>query len=283
MAENRMVIIPEYRLENTRHLTVSKAGHFLYVPHHLAQRPGIPEFIMLYCTAGEGWVQDYRRIGLSAGDLALIPQGLAHAYGSSRERPWQLYWLHFRCMPQDFALAQTLHSMQYVEVFHPSLREDILQPFQRILQLLDTHLDFPDESLCEAAGQLLLLLGRVLRGDAPAGNSPLQDEHVRRAMQYLRDHLYGQTSLDELSAYLGISKYHLSHCFQAAAGQAPIVYYNRLKCQEACHLLLSTEKSVSEIAAALHFSTPYYFSERFKRFTGYSPRQYRRLFAGLLV
>jgi AraC family transcriptional regulator of arabinose operon len=41
-------------------------------------------------------------------------------------------------------------------------------------------------------------------------------------------------------------------------------------------LLVSTGKRVAEIARLVGYTDPFYFSTRFRAFTGQSPRQYRR-------
>ena len=83
-------------------------------------------------------------------------------------------------------------------------------------------------------------------------------------------------TLDKLAAHAGISKFHLSRKFREAMGKSPMSYFTQMKIQRACELLDTTEDSIQEVAASLGYNTPYYFSEVFKRVTGYSPSGYRK-------
>ena len=53
-------------------------------------------------------------------------------------------------------------------------------------------------------------------------------------------------------------------------------YIESIKMRKACALLTSTEMGISEIADALGFTSPRYFSTRFKQATGMNPGAYRK-------
>lgn len=51
-------------------------------------------------------------------------------------------------------------------------------------------------------------------------------------------------------------------------------YYTKLKIEEAKYLIRSNTMSISEISALLGFSSPQYFSKRFRQFVHMAPKQY---------
>ena len=55
----------------------------------------------------------------------------------------------------------------------------------------------------------------------------------------------------------------------------PTVYIANYRMERACHLLTDTELPVSEIAHAVGFEQPGYFSNTFRRHFGISPGHYR--------
>ena len=57
---------------------------------------------------------------------------------------------------------------------------------------------------------------------------------------------------------------------------SPARYMQELRLQEACRLLSGTAMSIKEIAFRLGYSNALYFSAEFRRFTGESPRNFRR-------
>ena len=54
-------------------------------------------------------------------------------------------------------------------------------------------------------------------------------------------------------------------------------YFIHLKLQKACLLLYSTETKVKNVAGAIVYDDPYYFSRLFKKHMKLSPEQYRTL------
>ena len=54
-------------------------------------------------------------------------------------------------------------------------------------------------------------------------------------------------------------------------------YFIRLKIEKAKKLLRENEISVTQISETLAFDTPNYFSKTFKKITGYTPLQYKKI------
>lgn len=82
-------------------------------------------------------------------------------------------------------------------------------------------------------------------------------------------------TLDDLADVSHLNKYYLSHTFKDQTGLSPIDYLNQTRIKNAKILLKSTNHSISEISRFTGFSSQSYFSQRFKKTTSLSPRQYR--------
>ena len=68
---------------------------------------------------------------------------------------------------------------------------------------------------------------------------------------------------------------YLCSLFRRAEGISIKHYHTRLRLAEAANLLLSTAMNVSQIANAIGYEDPLYFSRIFKAEFGCSPREYR--------
>ena len=64
--------------------------------------------------------------------------------------------------------------------------------------------------------------------------------------------------------------------FKQYTGIAPVQYHLDLKIQRAREMLLSTDRSIKEIAFDLDFHSIHYFSRLFKKKTGISPSDIRK-------
>ncbi len=98
------------------------------------------------------------------------------------------------------------------------------------------------------------------------------------ARRYIDEHFRENITLDLLADLAHVSKFHLSRSFTMAYGISPIAYMVSLRIEESKHLLRTTDFSLAYIARAAGFSSPSYFSQRFKQAEDISPAQYRQKF-----
>ena len=66
----------------------------------------------------------------------------------------------------------------------------------------------------------------------------------------------------------------LAHRFKAETGMTPIERIRWLRVREAKRLLSREAATVKSVAAALRFSSPFYFSRVFKEVTGSTPQDF---------
>lgn len=100
---------------------------------------------------------------------------------------------------------------------------------------------------------------------------------VRQAMAYMQMRYAEPLSRQEVADHVGLSDDYLTSCFRKELGLTPVAYLNRYRVQQARQLLKSTHKSITEIALDVGFSGSSYFSRIFRRETGMSPEEFRRL------
>jgi AraC family transcriptional regulator len=84
-------------------------------------------------------------------------------------------------------------------------------------------------------------------------------------------------TLKELAELCHSSIFHFSRSFTAHCGSAPFAYLRHLRVQKARDLLSSTELSVDSVSTAVGMENAKSFSRVFRRATGWSPRDYRRM------
>lgn len=94
-------------------------------------------------------------------------------------------------------------------------------------------------------------------------------------LQYLNEY-HTNVTLDDLSRHFGRSKSYISHMFKKAGGVSIREYCNHLKLEDAKRILLSTDRSVTEVALEVGFQDVSYFVHLFKEKYGKSPLQYRK-------
>ncbi len=103
---------------------------------------------------------------------------------------------------------------------------------------------------------------------------------VRQAASHIELHYLENLSLDKLVASHGISQSSFLRVWNRIFGVPPSRYITKIKITEATHLLIQTSMRINEVAESLNFDDPLYFSRKFKKETGYSPKEYRRIKRG---
>ena len=80
-------------------------------------------------------------------------------------------------------------------------------------------------------------------------------------------------SVEQIGDEIGLSRVQLYRKVKALTGYSPVEIVRKARLTRARHLLRTTEKTVSEVAYAVGFSTPSYFSKCYKDEFGESPKK----------
>jgi transcriptional regulator GlxA family with amidase domain len=76
---------------------------------------------------------------------------------------------------------------------------------------------------------------------------------------------------------MGLTARALENAFKARKGTTVIMYVQQQRLQKAQQLIATTDTAIAEIALEVGYTDHSYFSRIFKRATGYTPNEYRRL------
>ena len=98
-----------------------------------------------------------------------------------------------------------------------------------------------------------------------------------------RDFLVGnyraEIRLQELASIAGCSEFHFHRLYSQTFGETPHQAITRWRVREAETLLRHSGVTVQEVCLDVGFSSLSSFTHLFKRYTGVSPAEYRRVFA----
>lgn len=99
---------------------------------------------------------------------------------------------------------------------------------------------------------------------------------IKRAIGLVRSESHRDLSLDEVSSFVGLSKFYFAREFKRITRYTFVDYVNLVRCEKARKLLAEGKLSVGEVGAACGFSNRSYFSRIFERFVGVLPSAYQR-------
>jgi AraC-like DNA-binding protein len=256
-------------------LLPTASGYFPHAEGHYVNRPqGVPELIVILCWSGQGWFKlGRRRQELQAGETVFIPSHAPHAYGAGDSDPWTIVWAHAVGRDLPHFLRQLGISARSPKLRLSADGADRLD-FNRVWQIAEEGYSLPQ--LLASASALRFVLSEMLRLKLATRAPKENDEDVvRRATDWMRQHIDAKVMLGDVARQAGASVSHLSSLFREKMGYPPMDYFARLKIQRACLLLDTTSARVKEVGAKVGFTDPYYFSRSFRQVMGMSPRAYR--------
>jgi AraC-like DNA-binding protein len=100
---------------------------------------------------------------------------------------------------------------------------------------------------------------------------------LRRVADHIDANLGGELTLGELSGVVHMSPFHFARLFKRKAGVAPHRFVVRRRVDRAIELLAGGELPIGEIARLVGYATPSHFTTVFRRITGVTPTEYRRV------
>lgn len=111
---------------------------------------------------------------------------------------------------------------------------------------------------------------------ANAGNDGREvDSGVVAAVEYILRHIAEDIDISHLIDLYGKGKTYFYSNFKHAVGLTPNQFINRLRMQIAMHLLITTDKSITDIAFECGYNSIHYFNKHFKQYREISPREFR--------
>lgn len=122
----------------------------------------------------------------------------------------------------------------------------------------------------------LEMLGGLLRQSVPVESRP--PSWLRSALDRLHDEFDQPLTVDRVACDLGVSSVRLSRAFRRFYGETMGDRLRRLRVERACERLAKTDDTrLADLAFDLGFADQSHFTRVFKRHTGFTPGQYRRL------
>jgi AraC-like DNA-binding protein len=98
---------------------------------------------------------------------------------------------------------------------------------------------------------------------------------IWKARKFIEEYSGEELSLRKVAKTANISANHLSEKFKQVTGVNFVDYIALTRFEKACHLLLSSNRRISEIAFAVGFQSLSQFNRVFKKLSGKSPSAYR--------
>ena len=105
-----------------------------------------------------------------------------------------------------------------------------------------------------------------------------QQNRMECVKSYIEDHIREKIYVEELAALIHVNDQYLMRIFKRETGKSLTEYITERRIQIASSLLKDSEYTINFIADCVGCENYSYFTKLFKKYTGFTPREYRNQF-----
>ena len=256
-------------------LSVYNAGHQQCGPGY-QWGPGVRNhYCIHYVISGNGYYEvNGKTMKLSAGDTFILYPDTTVKYYADLENPWEYVWAGFMGEDADSLIRATDFSKDEPWIKKGKLPKKLIQ---KQLETIYNVKGSEYESAVAMTGAMYTLISTFMQyaeHDENTKNS--QMIYVEKAKDYISTNYSYPITIEDVAAYVGISRSHLFRSFQTYQQQSPKEYLIEFRIRRAAHLLRETRLSIATIAYSVGFENNLYFSKAFKSKMQMSPSEYRK-------
>ena len=217
-------------------------------------------------------VADGQDLLLEQGDMVIYTAGQWHMQYADIGVAPRFVTISFELSGDD------LQSLKNRKITAP---QQVVTLLQQMLREESSPDEFSADMIIAMLGQVLMLLLRQAKfptADRLKASNNLNSENqiIRRAQQYISDHLREKLSVPLVAQMVDVSPSYLTSLFHKNLQISPAEYIRRLKLQESKQMIRENSMTFTEIAAALQYSTVHHFSRQFKEKFGITPTEYAK-------
>lgn len=229
-----------------------------------------PEHILFIPLQGEITVTiDSKIIKLGAGQMLYIPPDLKHSFSSSEKFGERLIVLIeknsaksliFSDFPVALPLNQLVKELMFYLLLHPKTKN--------AKGVTETFLDTLSEIFEDVSKKQEFLITHA--------EGKVTDLRVKSALEYMRENLDSDITMDIIAKKSGLSIRNLNRVFTNETGLQPKQWLISYRIEKAKELLKLPKSSVTEVAFAVGYNSLGQFIAAFRAKTGQLPSEYLR-------
>lgn len=246
------------KFDDGRYFSYEMIGEFRSSGSWIHRRRSIPSIELILVLEGEVHIaEEGESYTLLPDDILLLEPDKEHFGFKESVTPTAFYWFHFHTdMPLPFKTYRG-------EVY------DLKKQLKRLLHITNT----PGFSSYAADAAAYLVFEELcrLKTTGLSSNSAL----VSGIVEYVREHLRDDPTVSEISARFGYNPDYIGKVFKAAMGVGLKEYISAGRMKISKDMLLTTSKTVKQIAFEVGFSDENLFVKFFRYHEGCSPSAYR--------
>ncbi|MBQ8297820.1 MAG: helix-turn-helix domain-containing protein [Ruminococcus sp.] len=258
-------------------LIVTSCGYYRVHsrPVVTTERPsGRKDYQLLYIASGKAhFYFGGKENIITEGNMILYRPDEPQRYLYYASDKTEVYWVHFTGCDAD-TILRYYELPDSENVFYTGTSPDYQWLFRQMIQELQLCRANYEELLSLLLRHIFLMINRYLKEGRKMG-SGIQNE-IERAAHYFNENYSSQINIEDYAKSRHMSACWFIRSFRQILKVTPMQYILSLRMANAQSLLENTEYNITEIAEAVGYDNPLYFSRLFRKHVGVSPSAYRK-------
>ncbi len=238
-----------------------------------------------YCHSDSGTlVFEGEKVPFRAGDITFIPRHIPHTTCSAKgtKALWSYVFIDLESMLHDMLPIDAGFELGSPEkpINHYLLNRD---QYPRLYFLTTSVLEELRERKANCMpvirSLLLVLYYELLRILDEQKNRETDQNNktfvLKPALEYISLYYTGHIEMKTLADLCCLSETHFRRTFVSVMGTSPLSFITAARINQACVLLISTDKSILSIAESVGITSISSFNRSFSQIMGVTPREYR--------
>lgn len=244
------------------------------------------DYELILCLKGPIYLQiDDQKITVSPNEIVLIPPFTPMTGYQDSDTPVDFYWLHFFSQHKETTFEADENAMFSEIKTNKNSKHRLSLPLHfklpdyesatiLIHQILSIHNEL--SSIEERDYLVSALLIQLYKSYFNHFDVQSDRAKINDMKEWIRANMSSTLTVAEIADNMHLNVDYLTRLFKKCTGMTTLQYLNHIKIEVATLLLIRTEMSVKQIAAASYFNDSKVFMRRFKKSTGLSPSEYRK-------
>lgn len=183
-------------------------------------------------------------------------------HNESHEEYTEVIYINFDCSNLPFELLNGVYSDSPSKVIY-----NLMKKMKQEMIAKEIYYEYKLELLIQ---ELLLEFNRIIE------KKNARTEWLDYVVTFIDENYNNEINMKTLADLSGYSYHRFRHLFKEKIGLSPVGYILKRKIENSKDKLANSNFSITEVASICGFSNSCQFTTLFKKFTGVTPREYRK-------
>lgn len=263
--------------KSTSDLYLTYCGMEQCAPRHSWGPDSRPDYHIHFVLDGAGYLEIGKNTyAIRKGQIFLLPPNITVHYYADPYHPYYYSWAAFNGTLASYYLKQAGFTTD-------TFVRDCNIPAEKFADIVHQMLIANQSTLedeLKRLGCLFHLFALLIKSNGqhqtvnPKKYASAQI-YVKHAIQYIEYNYNNDIQINDIADYLELNRSYFTTIFKQEMNLSPKTFLSLFRIEKAKDLLSDTSLSVSDISERVGYKNPFTFSKIFKKFTGYSPSEFR--------